>query len=44
VTGLAPNAAYNVNIQSTGNGAMVSIASSGTDATTDNAGVLKLTF
>jgi hypothetical protein len=44
VTELAPNASYNVSIQSGGTGNVISITPNGTGSTTDGAGVLKLTF
>ena len=44
VSGLTPNAAYNVSIQSSGGGNVVSISSSSSGTMADSAGLLRLTF
>jgi len=44
VTGLAPNASFTVTVSDSGSGKTIGVAPTGTDATTDAAGLLRLTF
>jgi hypothetical protein len=44
VTGLVPNAGYNVTVQGSASGTTISIAAGGSGNTTDAAGLMKLSF
>jgi len=44
VTGLSPSTAYGVSIQTSGSGKSIAVSASGATATTDSAGLLRLSF